>query len=74
MLPLATLPCKGQGSTLFFLMATYDFLVQLDSLCFSEFKNIAHPVYLNLILISNSIGISRTLFVTGYELLMKTFL
>jgi hypothetical protein len=30
------------------------FLVQLDSLCFSEFKNIAHPVYLNVILISNS--------------------
>jgi hypothetical protein len=43
MLPVATLHCKSQGLTLFFLMATI-FLVQLDSSCFSEFKNIAHFV------------------------------
>jgi hypothetical protein len=55
MLPLATLHCKSQGLTLYFLMAIYNFfLVQLDSSCFSEFKNIADPVYLNIILISNS--------------------
>jgi hypothetical protein len=57
MLPLPTLPCKGQGSIyLIFLNSNIQFfLVQLDSVSFSEFKNIAHPVYLYVILILNSI-------------------
>jgi hypothetical protein len=48
MLPLATLPCKGQLN--FFKWQRLIFLVQLDSFCFSDLKNIAQPVYLNVIL------------------------
>jgi hypothetical protein len=40
MSPLATLSYKQH----------IIFLVQLDSLCFSGLKNIAHPVYFNVIL------------------------
>jgi hypothetical protein len=48
MLPLASLPYKGQ--LYFFKWQHIIFWVQFDSLCFSDFNNIAHSVYLNVIL------------------------
>jgi hypothetical protein len=37
-----------KGELYFFKCQRIIFLIQLDSLCFFEFKNIAHSVYLNV--------------------------